>query len=138
MVRFTAVCYLAAVFLGLSFSINILYAVMMILPISILYIALGLLCGSVLNAKQVSGICGALLINVSAWLSGTWFDLDLVGGIFKRIAYALPFVHAVELERSILNGNFRECFPHLLWVLGYAVVTTIFAVRSFLWQMKKQ
>lgn len=134
----SAACYLAAVFLGLPFSIHILYAVIMILPISILYIALGLLCGSVLNAKQVSGICGALLINVSAWLSGTWFDLDLVGGIFKRIAYALPFVHAVELERSILNGNFRECFPHLLWVLGYAAVTTIFAVRSFLWQMKKQ
>lgn len=132
------VCYLAAVCLGLPLSVNILYAVIMILPISILYIALGLLCGSVLNTKQVGGICGALLTNVSAWLSGTWFDLDLVGGLFKRIAYALPFVHAVELERSLLNGNFREGFPHLLWVLGYAAVTAFFAVILFLRQMKQQ
>ena len=46
-----------------------------------LYIALGLLCGSVLNDKQVGGICGALLTNLSARLSGVWFDLDLVGGV---------------------------------------------------------
>jgi ABC-2 type transport system permease protein len=33
-----------------------------------------------LNDKQVGDVCGALLTNLSAWLSGTWFDLDLVGG----------------------------------------------------------
>ena len=32
----------------------------------------------------------ALLTNLTAWLSGTWFDLELVGGAFQRIAYALP------------------------------------------------
>ena len=110
----------------------------MIIPISMLYISLGLLCGSVLNVKQVSGICGALFINLSAWLSDTWFDLDLVGGAFRRIAYALPFVHAVELERTLLNQNYSQLFSHLLWVLGYAAVTTVFAVLLFLCQMKKQ
>jgi ABC-2 type transport system permease protein len=45
----------------------------------------------------VGGICGALLTNLSAWLSGVWFDLELVGGVFRKVAYALPFVHAVEL-----------------------------------------
>ena len=98
----SVICYIAAIILGLDITVNILYAVVFIIPVSIFYIGLGLLCGSALNDKQVGGICGALLTNLSAWLSGIWFDLDLVGGIFKRIAYLLPFVHAVELERAVI------------------------------------
>ena len=132
------ICYLAALALGLPFSVNIFYAVVLILPISLLYIGLGLLCGSVLNDKQVGGICGALLTNLSAWLSGIWFDLELVGGAFRKIAYALPFVHAVELERAALSGNFAGIFPHLWWVLGYAAAILAAAVLLFLRQMKRQ
>jgi ABC-2 type transport system permease protein len=132
------ICYIAAIVLGLDITVNILYAVIFIIPVSILYIALGLLCGSILNDKQVGGICGALLTNLSAWLSGVWFDLDLVGGAFKNISYALPFVHAVDMERAILAGDFSGIFPHLWWVLGYAVVLLVLAVLMFLRQMKKQ
>ena len=134
----SVICYIAAIILGLDITVNILYAVVFIIPVSIFYIGLGLLCGSALNDKQVGGICGALLTNLSAWLSGIWFDLDLVGGIFKRIAYLLPFVHAVELERAVIIGNLGGILPHLLWVIGYAVVTLSLAVFLFLRQMKKQ
>ena len=132
------ICYIAAIALGLDITINILYAVIFIIPVSILYIALGLLCGSMLTDKQVGGICGALLTNLSAWLSGIWFDLDLVGGTFKNISYALPFVHAVDMERAILAGDFSGIYPHLWWVLGYAAVLLVLAVLMFLRQMKKQ
>ena len=132
------ICYIAAIILGLNITVNILYAVLFIIPVSILYISLGLLCGSVFTDKQVGGICGALLTNLSAWLSGVWFDLDLVGGAFKKISYALPFVHAVDMERSVLAGDFAGALPHLCWVLGYAAVLLIFAVLMFLRQMKKQ
>lgn len=132
------ICYAAAILLDLDVTVGILYALVGILPVSVLYIALGLLCGSVLNDKQVGGICGALLTNLSAWLSGVWFDLDLVGGAFKKIAYALPFVHAVDMERALLSGDFGGIFPHLWWVLGYAAGLLILAVAVFLRQMKKQ
>lgn len=132
------VCYLVAIILGLPVSTHILSAIFMILPIAILYIALGLLFGSILNTKQVGGICGALLTNLSAWLSGIWFDLDLVGEAFGKIANALPFVHAVELERAMVNGNFAESLPHLFPVLGYAILITIGAICLFLRQMKGQ
>lgn len=132
------ICYIAAIFLGLNVTVNILYAVILIVPISILYIALGLLCGSIFTDKQVGGICGALLTNLSAWLSGIWFDLNLVGGIFKKISYALPFVHAVDMERAVLEGDFAGIFPHLWWILGYAAVLLALAVYLFLRQMKKQ
>ena len=132
------ICYIVAIVLGLDITINILYAVFCIIPVSILYIALGLLCGSMLTDKQVGGICGALLTNLSAWLSGIWFDLDLVGGVFKKISYALPVVHAVDMERAVLAGDFAGIFPHIWWVLGYAAVLLVLAVLMFLRQMKKQ
>lgn len=132
------ICYLAAIVLGLKVTVNILYAVVFVIPVSVLFIAMGLLFGSILTDKQVGGICGALLTNLSAWLSGTWFDLDLVGGVFRKIAYALPFVHAVEMERAVLAGNFFDIFPHLWWVLGYGAAALTAAVLLFLRQMKRQ
>ena len=132
------VCYIAAICLGLNFTVNIIWAILFIIPISFIYVALGLLFGSILTDKQVGGICGALLTNVSAWLSGIWFDLELVGGAFKKISYSLPFVHAVELERAVIIGNYSDIFPHLYWVLGYAVILFALAVLLFIRQMKKQ
>ena len=131
------ICYIVALLLGLEPTLNIFLALLFIIPISILFIALGLLFGSILNDKQVGGICGALLTNLSAWLSGTWFDLKLVGGVFEKIAYLLPFVHAVELERAVLSGSLGDILPHLLWVIGYASVSLALAVYLFLRQMKK-
>ena len=132
------VCYIAALVLGLDFGLGILLATLFLIPIAILYIALGLLFGSILSDKQVGGICGALLTNLSAWLSGVWFDLELVGGAFRSVAYALPFVHAVEMERAALAGNLSGALPHLWWVLGYAVAAVAVAVLLFFRQMKKQ
>ena len=132
------ICYAAAFVLGLEITINVLYAVLLIVPVSLLYIALGLLCGSVFNDKQVGGICGALLTNLSAWCSGIWFDLELVGGAFRTVSYALPFVHAVELERAAVSGSFGDILPHLAVVLAYAIVLFTLAVLLFLRGMKRQ
>lgn len=132
------ICYIAAILLGLPITINIIYALIFIIPVSLFFIATGLLCGSVFSSKQVGGICGALLTNLTAWLSGIWFDLELVGGAFKKIANFLPFVHAVELEKAVLNSNYSDIFPHLYWVLGYMAAAVLFAVLLFLRQMKKQ
>lgn len=134
----SVICYAVALILGLKITVNILLALALIIPVAIFFIALGLLFGSILTDKQVGGICGALLTNLSAWLSGIWFDLELVGGAFKKIAYALPFVHAVEMERAALSGIFGEILPHLLWVLGYSIIILALAVLLFLRQMKKQ
>lgn len=134
----TVICYLFAIFLGLTVSVNIIYAIIGIIPMAIFNIALGLLCGSVLGVKQVGGICGALLTNLCAWLSGVWFDLKLVGGFFEKIAGALPFVHAAEMEKALYGGNFGVAFSHIMPVVIYSVFATVVAVLCFLGQMKKQ
>ena len=134
----TVICYLFALALGLTVSINILYAIIGMIPIAIFNISLGLLCGSLLSVKQVGGICGALLTNLTAWFSGVWFDLNLVGGYFKRIAAALPFFHAAEMEKALFHGNFELAAEHILPIILYCLLITATAVFCFLRQMQKQ
>ena len=132
------ICCLAAIPLGLTVSMNLLYAILGILPMAIFHVALGLLCGSLLNVKQVGGICGALLTNLSAWLSGVWFDLELVGGTFRKAANVFPFVHAVEWEKALFLGNFETAISHILPITLYSIFTTAAAVFCFLRQMNQQ
>lgn len=134
----TAICYLFAIPLGLTIRVHIVYAILGILPMAIFNIALGLLCGSILGVKQVGGICGALLTNLSAWLSGVWFDLELVGGLFEKIANALPFLHGAEMGKALFAGEFRLAVSHMIPVVVYSCAITAAAVLCFFRQMRKQ
>lgn len=130
------VCYCVAVIMGLSISVSMIIAIALLIPTSLIFIGIGLLCGTLLSEKAAVGICGALLTNLSAWLSGTWFDLNLVGGLFKDIAYILPFVHAVDMGKAALNGEYEAIFPHLWWVLGYGFALSMLAIAVFRKKMK--
>ena len=134
----TIICYLVAIPLGLTLSVNVIYAVIGIIPMAVFNIALGLLCGSILGVKQVGGICGALLTNLSAYLSGVWFDLKQVGDFFEKAAKLLPFYHAAEMEKALFVGDFDLAGAHILPIILYSTVITAVAVFCFLRQMKKQ
>lgn len=132
------VCYVFAIPLGLTVGLNVAAAVVGIIPMAVFNIALGLLCGSIFNVKQVGGICGALLTNLTAWFSGVWFDLNLVGGVFKKIADVLPFVHAVEMEKQLFIGNMEAASAHIIPIVLYAAFATAAAVFFFMRQMRHQ
>lgn len=125
------ICYIAALILGLAFNANIIMSLLTLIPSAFLYIAIGLLCGTVFNDKQVGGFCGALLTNLTAWLSGTWFDLKLVGGAFEKIAYLLPFAHACDAGKAAIAGDYASIWPHLIWVIVYAALLMALAVVIF-------
>ena len=129
-------CFLVGALLGLELTGNILLAALFLLPVSLFFIGMGLLLGSILNQKQVGGICGALMTNLTAWLSGIWFDLNLVGGVFQKIAQLLPFYHGVVLEQAVAAGDMAAALPHLPWVLGYGLGAMALAVTVFLNKMR--
>lgn len=130
------ICFAVAILLGLEWSVNILLSIVVLIPAMIVFIAIGLICGTLLNDKQVGGVCGALLTNLTAWLSDIWFDVSLVGDVFEKIANALPFIHAVKAGRYAYSGEFAAIMPELWWVIGYAAVLTLIAVAVFKRKMK--
>jgi len=130
-------CFAVGMIFGLTITVNIIYSIICIIPISLFFIGLGLLFGSFLTQKQAGGICGSILTNLTAWLSGIWFDLDLVGGVFKAVAEVLPFYHAVKLEQAVFSGNFDGILPHVLIISAYGLISIISAIFVFLRQMRK-
>lgn len=127
----SAVCLAAAVALGLPLSWNLPAVVLSLIPSALLFIALGLLCGTLFNDRQVGGMCGALLTNVTAWLAGIWFDLSLLGGGFRTFAYLLPFAHGADGARAALAGDWAALPGHLLWVSAWAAALMALAVWLF-------
>ena len=133
----SAVCYILSLILGLPVSVNIIIAILVNIPVAIVFISLGLLFGSILNEKAVGGICGALITNLSAWFSNIWFDTALVGGAFKAVADILPFSHAVNAGRAALAGNYGAVFNDLWVIIAYAVVLLITAITVFSIKLNK-
>lgn len=131
----SVICLAAAVAMGLPLSWNLLAVVASLIPAALLFIALGLLCGTLFNDKQVGGMCGAVLTNATAWLAGIWFDLSLVGGPFKVIAYALPFVHGVDGAKAALAGDWAVAAGQAAVVLVWAAAVMGAAAALFRWKM---
>ena len=134
----SVICLAAAVALGLPLSWNLPAVVLSLIPSALLFIALGLLCGTLFNDKQVGGMCGALLTNVTAWLAGIWFDLSLLGGGFRTFAYLLPFAHGADGARAALAGDWAALPGHLLWVSAWAAAMLALAATLFHRKMVEQ
>lgn len=134
----SVICLAAAVALGLPLSWNLPAVVLSLIPSALLFIALGLLCGTLFNDKQVGGMCGALLTNVTAWLAGIWFDLSLLGGGFRTFAYLLPFAHGADGARAALAGDWAALPVHLLWVSAWAAAMLALAATLFHRKMVEQ
>lgn len=132
----TIFCFIAALFLGMEIKWTILPTILSTFPIGIVFISTGLLLGSILSEKAVGGILGALMTNVTALFSGVWFSVDLVGGSLEKIAHVLPFYHAVEMSRATLRGEYAGVFPHIWWVLGYAIILSGLVIFVFKKKMK--
>lgn len=131
----SAVFFITSFFFGLPITVNVLMTLLVLIPAAVLLIGFGLLFGSIFTDKQVGGFF-SIFVYIATFFSGQWLDLNMVGGVLKTIAYTLPFAHAVDAAKAALVGEYSSIFPHLLWVIGYAVIVFIIAVWAFRKRMK--
>lgn len=123
-------CLLFAAVFGLKIRLGTLLAAAALLPTALFYAALGILLGSLLSEKQIGGVCGALVTNLSAWLSGAWFDPAAIGGAFEKIANIFPFLHAANAARAALYGDYVNLLPHLWPTLLWSAAMTLASVGA--------
>ncbi len=125
-----------AMFFGFEFTINIFWCMFSFIPTSIMFIGIGLICGSVMSEKAVGGVCGALLTNIVGWLSGMFIPIEQIGGGFLTICKALPFYHASKVAIYALKGDLNSMFSHFWIVSIYAVIIIALAIVIFTRKMK--
>ncbi|ANU24099.1 ABC transporter permease [Planococcus donghaensis] len=128
-------CYITALLLGMPMTFSAIPAFGVVAVISFLYIGFGLLFGTFFTDRQV-GALFAIFVNLTSWLSGTWFELDLIGGSFQKIAYYLPFAHAVEASRAAFAGDYAAVLVPMIWVVTYTVALFGITVWGFRKKMR--
>lgn len=132
----TVVVFAVGALLGAVYQ-NLLFAALVILLTALICSSLGMILGSLLTENQVAG-AGSLLVTMIGLFCGAWMDLHMVGGIFEKIGYAIPFAHAVDVSRAALNGiAFAEYSRSFFIVLIYAVVLFVLAILAFRHAMKR-
>ena len=96
--------FILAIILGLSFSINIIWAILISIVIAILFIAIGIIIGSLFSEKASSGI-SSIIVQLVCFTSGMYFPRELLGDVFSKICEFLPFESCVTIIKGIMNNN---------------------------------
>lgn len=123
-----------AALLGFEANGSLGLVILVLFVMSIGYIGLGMVAGSLFSYKQVPGVYAAILLLTI--FSGAWFDLEVFGSVFQNIMNAFPFSHALDATRDVLiNGAvFSDIAIDFYWVLGYTLA--FFALGVFLFRRR--
>lgn len=122
--------FILAVILGLDLSINIIFAILVSIPISILFIGLGILIGSLFSEKASSGI-SSIVIQLVCFISGMYFEKELLGSTFSKICDALPFESSLIIIKGILNDINMISTKNIILFVIYLLVILLFSSFSF-------
>lgn len=123
--------FITAILLGLSFSINIVYTILISVVISLFFITLGILIGSLVSEKATGGI-GSIAVQLVCFTSGMYFSKELVGDVFAKICEVLPFESSLKIVKGILNNNLQIISTRNIIVFSvYTVVILIISILTF-------
>ena len=114
-------------------------AVITTLPSAMMFIAIGLIFGSILNEKSAPGIC-SVIISAGTFLGGVFFDAEGVGGGIYKVCKCLPFIYCTRIARTSINLDFSDSFGRfwlpLIVTFSSALVMTVIGIAVFSRQMK--
>ncbi len=96
--------FILAIILGLKFSISIFPTILVSMIISIFFIAMGILIGSLGSEKGTGGL-GSIIVQLVCFTSGMYFPRELLGDVFSKICEFLPFESCVTIIKGIMNNN---------------------------------
>lgn len=123
--------FILAIALGLSFSINIIWAVLISIVVAILFIAIGIILGSLFSEKASSGI-SSIVVQLVCFTSGMYFPRELLGDVFSRICEYLPFESCVTIIKGVMNANLESITIRNIIVFSiYTILALIISILIF-------
>ena len=120
------------------FGIGMLLSIILSIIPALLFIALGILFGSICGEKSIGGVSSIVICGQSV-LSGMWFPVEGLSGGMIDVMNALPFRNATILIQNSLNGIndiFSDFLIPLLIVIAYTIISFVIAILVFKAKMK--
>ncbi|MBQ8515688.1 MAG: ABC transporter permease [Ruminococcus sp.] len=130
-----AVSFILSLFTSTISPVGLLISIISLIPSSVLFIAFGLLFGTLFNEKSAPGLC-SIIISLGSFLGCIWFDAEAAGGVMETICKSLPFIYCTKTARAAIALDFSfDSFwlPLLIITICAAVLTTI---SSLVFRMK--
>ena len=123
--------FILAIVLGLSFSINIIWAMLISIVVAILFIAIGIIIGSLFSEKASSGI-SSIVVQLVCFTSGMYFQRELLGDAFSKICEYLPFESCVTIIKGIMNANLESItIRNIIVFLVYTIIMFTISIIVF-------
>ena len=123
--------FAVAILLGLSFSINIIFTILISMVISIFFISLGILIGSLVSEKGTGGL-GSIVVQLVCFTSGMYFPKDMIGGVFDIICKSLPFESCLSIIQGVLHNDFSNLkIIHIIVFSIYFIGVILLSIMAF-------
>lgn len=116
---------------GLEISGSVVLVAFILLVSAVMFIALGMIIGSLFTQNQVPFVYMVILL--LAIFGGAWVDIESIGGVFQTVGDWFPFAHALNAARDVMatGASFGDVSSDLSWLIGYTVLIGGFAVIAF-------
>ena len=122
--------FITSILFGLPVDKNLFITVIALIFISIIFIALGILLGSLCGDKAVAGV-SSVVVQIFAFTSGMYFDIAATGGFIATLSNILPFRYMLDLSRSLLVGNYDNLLKPILIIAVFGILVTVAAILVF-------
>ena len=123
--------FILAIVLGLSFSTNILWAILVSVIVAILFIATGIIIGSISSEKGASGI-SSIVVQLVCFTSGMYFPRETLGTVFGKICEFLPFESCLTILKGIMNGAVETITTRNIVIFSiYTIAVLVVSVMIF-------
>ena len=121
--------FTVAVILGLNFTINIFFTILISMIVSILFISLGILIGSLVSEKGTGGL-GSVIVQLVCFTSGMYFPKDSIGNVFSLVCRILPFEGCLNIIKGVLNNDLNvisleNIIVFFIYTIGILILSII-------------
>jgi ABC-2 type transport system permease protein len=117
--------------LGLTVVGNLGHAFLIFFLIGLCSIGTGMIVGSLVKSESQAGVSWLFIVPM-AMISGAWFTVERMPSALKSVAGVLPFIHAIDGSRAVLNGSsFSAITLDIYWLIGWAVVLFATGIMLF-------
>ena len=123
--------FLTAIIMGLEITMSIIPTIFVSMIISIFFISLGILIGSLVSEKATGGL-GSIIVQLVCFTSGMYFPKELIGGAFAIICKLLPFEACLNILQSTLHNNFSNIsLMNIIVFLVYFILVILLSIFVF-------
>lgn len=123
------ILFILALILGLPFSINIIWTILVSIIIATLFLGMGVLIGSLVSDKAASGV-SSIVVQLVCFTSGMYFPKELLGNVYGKICEFLPFDSALVIIKGILNNKLQTITMQNIiifsaYMIGFLILSTL-------------